>query len=40
MRITQSVLVALFLIVSSLAWGADGLIVVKSPHKPKHTMDR
>jgi uncharacterized protein (DUF302 family) len=40
MRITQSVLVALFLIVSSLAWSADGLIVAKSPHKPKDTMDR
>ena len=40
MRMTQSVLVAVWLFVSSSVWGADGLIAVQSPHKPKDTMDR
>lgn len=40
MRMTQSVLVAVLFFISSSAWGADGLIAVKSPHKPKDTMDR
>jgi len=28
------------LAVASSAWGADGLVAVKSPHGPKDTMDR
>jgi len=28
------------LAVASYAWGADGLVAVKSPHSPKDTMDR
>lgn len=41
MRIIQSSLaVLLFLVVSSLAWSAEGLIAVKSPHSPTQTMDR
>lgn len=40
MRITQSMLVVLLLVVSTYASGADGLIVVKSPRSPKDTMDR
>ena len=40
MRMTQSVLVAVWLFVSSSVWWADGLIAVQSPHKPKDTMDR
>jgi len=39
MRIMQLILVALFLLASH-AWGADGLVVVKSSHGPKETMDR
>lgn len=40
MKIIQPVLCALLLFISSAVWGADGLIAVKSPHKPKDTMDR
>ena len=40
MSTLQSALIVLFLVVSSYAWGADGLITVKSPHSPKDTMDR
>jgi uncharacterized protein (DUF302 family) len=40
MSALQSALIVLFLVVSSYAWGADGLITVKSPHSPKDTMDR
>ena len=40
MSILQSALIVLSLVVSSYAWGADGLITVKSPHSPKDTMDR
>lgn len=40
MRIIPSLLVPLCLFVSSYAWGADGLVTVKSPHSPKATMDR
>lgn len=40
MKIVHSVAVGLLLVVSSYAWGADGLIAVKSPHSPKDTMDR
>jgi uncharacterized protein (DUF302 family) len=40
MRIACSGLVAVVLAVASYAWGADGLVMVKSPHSPKDTMDR
>lgn len=40
MRIIQSVAVVLVLLVSSLAWGAEGLVAIKSPHGPTETMDR
>jgi uncharacterized protein (DUF302 family) len=34
-------LCALFLaLMTSLAWAADGLVTVKSPYRPKETMDR
>jgi uncharacterized protein (DUF302 family) len=36
----RSVLVGVLLAVASYAWGADGLIAVKSPYGPKDTMDR
>jgi uncharacterized protein (DUF302 family) len=36
----RSGLVAVLLAGASYAWGADGLIAVKSPHGPKDTMDR
>ena len=40
MQALQSVLAIAFLIVSSSAWAADGLVATKSPHKAKDTMDR
>lgn len=40
MKHAVSVLVMLMLVISSQAWGADGLIVLKSSHSPKDTMDR
>jgi len=36
----RSGLVGVLLAVASSAWGADGLVAVKSPHGPKDTMDR
>ena len=36
----RSGLVVVLLAGASYAWGADGLIGVKSPHGPKDTMDR
>ena len=38
-KIMQVVAVAFFLF-SNSAWGADGLITVKSPHSSKDTMGR
>ena len=40
MRMVRSGLVGVLLAVASSAWGADGLVAVKSPHGPKDTMDR
>jgi uncharacterized protein (DUF302 family) len=40
MRIVWTGLGAVLLAVASYAWGADGLLMVKSPHSPKDTMDR
>jgi uncharacterized protein (DUF302 family) len=39
-KIIQAVVVALVFIFSTHGWGADGLIIVKSPHSSKDTMDR
>jgi uncharacterized protein (DUF302 family) len=39
-KIIQAVVVALVFIFSTHAWGADGVITVKSPHSSKDTMDR
>lgn len=33
-------LMGLWLLMSSVAWGANGLVVLKSPHTSKDTMDR
>jgi uncharacterized protein (DUF302 family) len=32
--------IGVLLAVASYAWGADGLVAVRSPHSPKDTMDR
>ena len=40
MRTVRSCVVGVLLAVASYAWGADGLVAVKSPHSPKDTMDR
>ena len=40
MKFVQAVTVLFLLSCSTFTWGADGLIVVKSPHNPKETMDR
>lgn len=40
MKVVQAVMVVFWFSFSIYAWGADGLIVVKSPHNPKDTMDR
>ena len=40
MKILQAVIVLLLFSFSTVTWAADGLIVVKSPHNPKDTMDR
>jgi len=40
MKIVQAVVVAWFFSFPPFTWGADGLILVKSPHNPKDTMDR
>jgi uncharacterized protein (DUF302 family) len=40
MRITQTVTLTLFIFISTHAWGADGLVAVKSPYGPKDTMER
>jgi uncharacterized protein (DUF302 family) len=40
MKIVQAVIVVFLFSFSTFAWGAEGLIVVKSPHNPKDTMDR
>jgi uncharacterized protein (DUF302 family) len=40
MRIVQTVTIVFLFLFSTLTWGAEGLIVVKSPHNPKDTMDR
>jgi uncharacterized protein (DUF302 family) len=39
MKIPQAVIVFFFSF-STITWAADGLIVVKSPHSPKDTMER
>jgi uncharacterized protein (DUF302 family) len=38
--VIHAVLLAVAFIFSSHVWGAEGLIVVKSPHSSKDTMDR
>ena len=40
MRMAWSGLAGVLLAVASYAWGADGLVIVKSSHSPKETMDR
>lgn len=40
MKTIGASLVAVLLTLTSTAWGAEGLIAVKSPHGPKDTMDR
>lgn len=40
MRIVRSGLIGVLLVAASYAWGADGLVAVKSPHGPTDTMDR
>jgi uncharacterized protein (DUF302 family) len=40
MKLVQAVTVVFLFLFSTLTWGADGLIVVKSSHTPKDTMDR
>ena len=40
MKIVCPGLAGVLLALASYAWGADGLVVVKSPHSPKDTMDR
>ena len=40
MKVVQAVIVVFLFSFSTYGWGADGLIVVKSPHNPKDTMDR
>ncbi len=40
MKRVWSGLAAVLLAMASSSWGADGLVMVKSPHSPRHTMDR
>ena len=40
MKHMLSIGIALMLMIVSHAWGADGLISLKSPHGPRATMDR
>lgn len=40
MKTVLSIWIWLLLIIASPAWGADGLITLKSPYNPKATMDR
>ena len=40
MRIIQTLILSLCILVSTQALSADGLVAVKSPHSPKDTMDR
>ena len=40
MKIIEVVAVVFWFLFSTSAWGADGLIAVKSPHSSKDTMDR
>src|SRR5262245_63321307 len=40
MKVVQAVIVVFLFSFSTYGWGADGLIVVKSPHNLKDTMDR
>ena len=40
MKVVQAVIVVFLFSFSTYGWGADGLIVVKSPNNPKDTMDR
>ena len=40
MKTLRSVCMMVLLAMSLCAWGADGLIAVKSPFSPKETMDR
>ena|SRR5262245_14440067 len=40
MRTVRAFAATVLVLASSLAWGADGLIAVKSAYPPKETMDR
>ena len=40
MKSVSAVTFVIWFSLSTLSWAADGLIVVKSPHSPKDTMDR
>jgi uncharacterized protein (DUF302 family) len=40
MKIVRAVIVVCLFSLPPFTWGADGLIVAKSPHNPKDTMDR